>query len=228
MATGNGSIVEVWLEAGEMGGRITCPPSIRLAPGQYLVAGSASPGDPLPTALFPQRIRHGELEIAPPLPPEWSAGMTVSLRGPLGNSFHMPQSALRVALAGMEGSAARLMPLAEQALAQGAAVVIYADAIPAGLPPEVEFLSPDQLPEAHTWADYLAIEVSLAGLPYMRQRLGLKPFQKPASQTEVLLWTALPCTGLAECGICAVPVKRGWALVCSDGPVFEFNQLDGV
>jgi NAD(P)H-flavin reductase len=228
MAAGSATIIEIRLEAGEMGGRISYPPGMRPAPGQYLVASSANSDDPLPIVLFPQHIQANEMVIAPPLPSEWAAGMTLAVRGPLGNGFHLPANAQRVALAGLEGSAARLLPLADQALKQGSAVVIYTEKPPAGLPAEVELLSLDLLPEAHTWADFLALEVSLAGLPGLRQRLGLKPFQRPASQTQVMLWTPLPCTGLAECGICAVQVQRGWSLVCSDGPVFDFNDLDGV
>jgi NAD(P)H-flavin reductase len=228
MAVGTGTLVEIRLEAGELVGRVSCPPTIRPAPGQYLVASSPHPVGALPVVLFPQRILPDGLEIAAPLPEEWNAGLPLALRGPLGNGFRLPANAQRVALAGLEGGAARLLPLARLALDQGAAVVVYTGNTPVGLPAEVEILSLDLLPEAQAWADFLAVEVSLAGLPALRQWLGLKPFQKPACQTQVLLWTALPCTGLAECGICAVEVKRGWALVCADGPVFDFNDLDGV
>jgi hypothetical protein len=228
MATGIGTIIELRLEADGLSGRITCPPGLRLAPGQYMAASSADLVDPLPVVVFPQRIEDGEMMLAAPLPEQWTTGMQLSLRGPLGNGFRMPQNAQRVALAGLEGSTARLLPLADLALKQGAAVVVYTESIPAGLPPDVEILSLDLLPEAHIWADFLAIDVSLAVLPTLRQRMELKPFQSPDSQTQIMVWTHMPCTGLAECGICAVAVQKGWALVCSDGPVFDFNQLEGV
>jgi NAD(P)H-flavin reductase len=228
MAVGVGTIIELRLEADGVSGRITCPPGLRPAPGQYLATSGADTAYPLPVVLFPQRIEDEELVIAAPLPEQWTAGMQISLRGPLGSGFRMPQNAQRVALAGLEGSAARLLPVADLALKHGAAVVVYANSAPADLPPEVEILSLDLLPEAHIWADFLAVEVSLSGLPSLRQRMGLKPYQRPNSLTQVMIWTQLPCTGLAECGICAVAVQNGWRLVCSDGPVFDFNQLEGV
>jgi NAD(P)H-flavin reductase len=237
MATGTGIILELRLEADGLSGWLACPPGLRPAPGQYLVASSPDLSDPLPTVLFssgehfpyaPQPAA-GQiaLRLAPPLPAAWSAGMRVALRGPLGNGFRMPATARRVALACSAGPSYRLLPLAEQALKQRAAVVVYASAAPDGLPEEVEVLPLDLLPEAPAWADYLALDACLADLPGLRARLGLKPYQRPACQTQVLVVTSMPCSGLAECGICAVHTQEGWKLACSDGPVFDFNHLEG-
>jgi hypothetical protein len=39
----------------------------------------------------------------------------------------------------------------------------------------------------------------------------------------------MPCGGLAECGVCALPAHRGWKLLCKDGPVLELGELlDGL
>jgi NAD(P)H-flavin reductase len=37
---------------------------------------------------------------------------------------------------------------------------------------------------------------------------------------------AMPCSGLADCGVCAVPARRGYKLACKDGPVFDLDELD--
>jgi hypothetical protein len=231
MAAGNGTITEIRLEAEGLSGKIICPVGLRPAPGQYLAASSPDPGDALPVILFPSRVEtlNGQLtiSIAPPLPPGWTSGMQVALRGPLGRGFKLPSTARRVALASLDGHPLRLMPLMERALSQDAAVTLYASKPPAGLPEEVEVLQPDLLPEAPAWADFLALDVPIAGLGEVRDRLGLKVFQRPACQTQVLVLTAMPCSGLAECGICAVAMQHGWALACSDGPVFDFQQLEG-
>ncbi len=249
MATGVGTLIELRLELEGLSGEITCPPGLRPGPGQYMVAAGPDPGEPLPVVLFPSRIglSAGQtiLRVAPPLPAAWVAGMPLALRGPLGNGFHMPPTARRVALACPEGAPYRLLPLAEQALNQRAAVAIYAQATPAGLPEEVEVLPIDLLPEAPAWADFLALEASPPGIPALRSALGLNAYQRPGCQTQVLVVTAMPCSGLAECGICAITTRggtatkggaaarsgsathSGWALACSDGPVFDFNILEG-
>ncbi len=242
MATGIGTILELRLEPDGLSARITCPLSLRPAPGQYLIASGPDPAETLPMVLFPSRVevissepQGGQLIlqtvpglVTTPLPATWLAGTRLALRGPLGSGFHLPGSVRRVAIASLEGSPARLLPLASQALAQRAAVALYAAAIPDGLPEEVEVLPLDLLPEAPTWADFMALEVDLHHLTALRSRLGLPLFQRPPCQIEVLVLTAVPCSGLAECGVCAVATRDGWALACSDGPVFDFIQLEGV
>jgi NAD(P)H-flavin reductase len=237
MATSAGMVLEMRLEAEGLSGWIACPPGLRPAPGQYLVAHTPDPGDPLPTVLFasasnaiyapqPPAGLVG-LRVAPPLPPTWSAGMQLALRGPLGSGFHMSATARRVALASIAGAPYRLLALAEQALNQRAAVVVYAHSSPAGLPEEVEVLPLDLLPEAPAWADFLALDICLPDLPGLRARLGLNPYQRPACQTQILITTSMPCAALAECGICGVQTRDGWKMACSDGPVFDFNSLEG-
>ncbi len=235
MATGTGTILELRLESEGLSGQITCPPGVRPAPGQYLVAAGPDPGEVLPAVLFPGGIITAmpsndappALSVAPPLPPAWSVGMPLILRGPLGSGFRLPPAARRVALACLDGAPVRLLPLVEQALRQRAAVAIYAAAAPDGLPDDVEVLPVDLLPEAPAWADFLALDAHRDRLPELRTRLGLPPFQQPACQVQVLVRTAMPCAGLAECGICAVTTREGWVHTCTDGPVFDFHHLEG-
>lgn len=227
MATGSGTIIELRLEPDGMSGRISIPPGLRPTPGQYLTASAPDPSAALPAAIFPSQIGQDELSIPAPLPPGWTAGVTLALRGPLGHGFRLPLTARRIALASLDGSPARLLPLADQALAQRAAVAIYAATTPAGLPAEVEVLPPDLLPEALAWADFLALEASQASIAVLRARLGLQPYQRPGCTVQVLVVSAMPCSGLAECGVCGVPTSDGWVLACSDGPVFDFQTLMG-
>jgi hypothetical protein len=227
MAQGTGILTELRLEAEGLSGRITCPPGLRPAPGQYLTAASSNPFEPLLTVLFPTGIQENELCLAPPLPSHWTAGMQLNLRGPLGTGFRLPGSARRVALSALGASPLRLLPVAWQALAQHAAVAVYTHTNPPGLPPEVEVLPLELLPEADGWADFLALDVPLADLPALRTRLGLGPFARPQALIQVLVMAAMPCSGLGECGVCAVPTRAGWQFACSDGPVFDFNRLEG-
>jgi hypothetical protein len=178
--------------------------------------------------LYASAIEKEALVIAPPVPKQWTVGMALKLRGPLGKGFHLPAGARRVAIASLDGTPARLLPLAIQALNQGAAVAIYAPSAPAGLPEEVEVLPLDLLPEAAGWADFLALEVRPPDFPTLRARLGLMAHQRLACQAQVLVLSPMPCTGLGDCGVCAVETRQGWSLACTEGPVYDFSQLEGL
>jgi NAD(P)H-flavin reductase len=227
MASGIATIIELRLETNGMSGVISCPAGLRPTPGQYLAASSTDPGEAFATVIFPSRISNGVLSIAAPLPAHWKIGMQLALRGPLGKGFKLPAVARRVVLASPNSSPDRLLPLAYMALAQRAAVAIYAQAAPAGLPAEVEISPLDVLHEAVQWADFIALDTNREGLPLLREQLGLKPFERLSCPTQVLVTMPMPCCGLAECGVCAVHTQDGLLHACSDGPVFEFHQLDG-
>jgi hypothetical protein len=117
----------------------------------------------------------------------------------------------------------RLWPLLELSFTQNAEVAILAESIPENLSPAVEILPLSALSEAAAWADYLAL-----GLP--RSQLGRylekhRPSLLSASMAELFIETPLPCGSLAECGVCSIPLRHGYALACKDGPVFPLSEL---
>lgn len=220
------TLQEITLEAaGHLGGKLDCPAGLIPAPGQYLSAHAPALNEALPTPLFAMRIFPDGLHLAPPLPATWAAGTQLRVRGPLGKGFHLPALARRVALVALGELPHRLLPLVHLALRQDAAVTLYTRAIPRDLPDEVEILPLDLTPEAHHWADYLALDLPLASLPDLPTVLGLRPFERLACQAQALVVTAMPCSGLAECGVCAVPSGRSWKLACKDGPVVDVARL---
>ena len=220
-------LLEVQL-AGEglVAGRIPCPPRMNIRLGQYLAASAPALNDTLPTALFPAGLDGETILLAPPLPAAWLPGTALKLRGPLGKGFRLPPQARRLALAALDAHPYRLLPLIPLALAQGMEIALFTPLIPAGLPPQVEVLPVQSLPEAPAWADYLAIDVPAAGLPGLRARLGLKPGQMLAPHAEALVLASTPCAVRAECGVCAVKTRAGWRFACKDGPVFDLAQLE--
>ncbi len=232
MRQATGEVEEIWYEYGEIAGRIRLPAGLAPGPGQYLLA--AVPADAeaaLAVALFPAHVERGSLHVAPPLPPTWVPGTQLDLRGPFGNGFRLPPGARRLALAALDGSPARLFPLIELALEQDRAVTLYWDApegdgILSAWPAALEIYPLEALPEALAWADSLALDVSAGLLPELRRRLGLLPDGRLACPTQVLVRTAMPCAGAAECGVCAVRARHGWLLACKDGPVFDLNDLE--
>ena len=153
----------------------------------------------------------------------WQIGQTIQLRGPLGNGFHIPAPAERIGLiANGAGKAACLLPLAETLLAQGKEVALVTNTPAQGLPMALEILPADQAQEVAAWADMLAFCAERTEIPELIEKYAQKRSRNPA---EVFLQSEMPCAGTAVCGVCAVPTKKGWKLICKDGPVFALADL---
>jgi len=221
-------IVELRMTEAGLTGTILCPVDMQPAPGQYLLAHSGSPDDLLPVPLFRADPADGrpEMAVAAPLPPAWQAASRLHVRGPLGSGFHLPPDARSVALAAVDASEDRLMPLVHQALAQGASVTLFTAQVPAGLPFQVEALPPAVLPEAVRWADYLALDLPAGKAADWRSILRIPPGARCPCTAEVLVRAPMPCGGRALCGVCSLRTRSGWKLICRDGPVFDLNELE--
>lgn len=225
MATGIGKIFETRLDTGGMSGVLACPSSVQPDPGQYVLAFPQERDNILPVVLFPASLPGSQMTFAAPFPQDWTAGMRLTMRGPLGKGFRMPVNARRVALCALGPSCGALLPVAARAFQRGAEVVLYADLIPGGLPAQMEVLPLDLLPEAAAWADYLALDIDLQEQSLLRDRLKLKSRQDLHCPGEVLVRTPMPCAGSAKCGVCSVPTQMGWKYACKDGPVFSLADL---
>lgn len=236
----DGELIEVWHEAGSDGpllaGRIACPDTARPGPGQYLLATrSTAPAEPLAAAVFAGDDFSGEagsFVCAPPIPAAWTPGDRLSLIGPYGRGFRLPPGARRVALADLDETPSRLMGLVSQALHQGAAVTLFQSGKPdqlaeLHLPISVEVYPLDAFSDALAWADYLAFDLPLRLLPAARAMLHINRDTRLPDPAQALIYTPMPCFGLAECGVCAVKSRSaGWLLACKDGPVFDLNALE--
>jgi dihydroorotate dehydrogenase electron transfer subunit len=232
MQTAKGCITEIYLDD-RRAARISCPPALIPAPGQYLLATASSDIDaPLAQPLYSAAACPGGFYAAPPLPSHWLPGAELNLRGPLGRGFSLPASARQVVLATFDGACARVLALLEPALAQKASIVLLTDQPPAGLPAALEILPLTALPETAPWATYLAIELQRKHLPQLINLLTVypasdytqtKPIPPRGGSAQVLVDTPMPCGGLAECGACAIILRPGseFKLACKDGPVFD-------
>jgi len=228
----NGRLVELLLEPYQnAAARIACPAQAELKPGQYLQAHQ--PNQPLevtPTSLFrageSRPAGAGELSfpVAGPLPESWQPGAELKLRGPLGRGFELPKSLRRLALVALGESPARLMPLIPIALERGVEIVLVCDAQVGELPLAVESQSVDDLPKALAWADFLAIDIPLERLEDLAERLTTKGRTR-APEGQALVFSPMPCGGLAKCGVCSLTTKNGLRLACEDGPVFGLHEL---
>ena len=225
MRQGMGELVELVLEEGLAGGRVLCPEAMVPAPGQYLLAHEPESPELLPLPLFNAALIPGGFMAAPPVPGTWRPGTRLSLRGPLGRGFKLPPAARRVALAALGPSCARLMPVLQGALDQGAAVVLVGEPPRMELPHEVEVQPVAALSEVAAWAEYLAVDLPCDRIQDLPGLLGNGDHRGIAQEAQVLVAVVMPCGGLAECGACAVPARRGSKLACVDGPVFELSEL---
>ncbi|MEK6222973.1 MAG: hypothetical protein N2D54_12070 [Chloroflexota bacterium] len=224
-----GRVIEIRLEAhGQTGALVECPSGMLPAAGQYLHAHALDePDTVLPVSLFPSQIPSSTAEdkaqfiTAPPIPPSWQPGTLLNLRGPLGHGFQLPDSTKHLALAVIGDTPSRLLPLIEA----GNEIALFCQSVPSTLPLEVEVNPLSALPDALAWADFLAIDCPLDQLPALPILLGIDMHSSPPCPAQILVHAPMPCGALAECGVCAVPAKRGYKLACKDGPVFDWGEI---
>lgn len=229
MKTAKGKLEEVFLDGSA---RISCPPELVPAPGQYLLAyadGSdfiPAGGSPLAVPLFPS-FSYAEkgFRSAPPVPYSWRPGDFLILRGPLGHGFVIPPVARKVALAAFENSPAHLMGLISLALKQNAEIVLVSNAQIEDLPEVVEVQPLQGLIDTLQWADYAAMDVNRENLDQLKQMLAGREQVMAKIEAQVLIHAPMPCGALADCGICALPLHHDWMMICKDGPVFELKNL---
>lgn len=224
MHTGQGQIIETVLEDGQRLARIACPANLIPSAGQYLLASHASDSALSVPLYYTDSASEGFL-AAPPIPPSWMPGTSLSLRGPLGRGFVIPAAARRIALVAFDDAPLRLRGLIQSCLKQGAAVVLISDFAVDHLSDEVEAHPLSELSKIKTWADYIAFDVARANLFELKDRLGISNQLSASLDAQVLIRTAVPCGGVAECGVCAVSLKSGWQMACKDGPVFDLRDI---
>jgi len=224
MHTGKGQVLELILEDGHRYLRVACQPNLIPAPGQYLLASDGS-NSPLPVPLFYTDLAPQGFVAAAHGTATWSPGITLYLRGPLGRAFSLPLAARRVGLVAYDDSPARLRGLIQPALKQDAAVALVCNSAPVDLPDDVEVQPLSALDDILEWADYAAFDLTRENLHPLRESLGKWNQLAAGMGAQVLLRTAIPCGGIAECGVCAVTLKSEWKLACKDGPVFDWRDL---
>ena len=222
MKTANGIVEELFWDGSA---RITCPPELIPAPGQYLLAHANASPDLLPVPLFSSNSTPNGFRSVPPLPRIWRPGDSLTMRGPIGHGFALPSAARKVALVAFDDSPARVLGLIPLALKQGAEIVLVSDKVTEDLPEIIEVQPLKAMHEILQWADYSALDAARENL---NQLQGMFVGQNQAElqcEAQVLVRAPMPCGALAECGVCAVTVHHEWKMVCNDGPVFSLKEL---
>lgn len=223
-----GRVEEIQLDhQGRAAAWINCPKEAIPAPGQYLLAFSPVDEEaPLGRTIFCSEISNRGFLSIPPIPRSWEPGTSLELRGSLGHGFKLPRDLQRLGLISLDSTITYLLPLAIQAIQNDCSVALFADGPLPPLPSALEAHPLSASPEAVRWADYLAIGLKLESLPALRTRLDLGTRDQLACPAQALILACMPCSGLAECGACAAPARRGWKMTCKDGPVFDLGTLE--
>jgi hypothetical protein len=188
--------------------------------GQYFLVDA--PDDPAPTTLFPSVIGRNACAFPPPYPTHWRLGTRVSVRGPLGRGFELRDLGQNIAVVVLGATIARMMPTLITLIEQGREVALFTDAPIHALPAAVEISPLTAFPDAHPWADEVLADVPLETLDAFRKMV------HRGMRGQVLVSTAMPCGGVAECGVCAVHHGgKKWSMACKRGPVYPLRELLG-
>ena len=223
MKTGNGKIEELFLDGSA---RISCAPELIPAPGQYVLAHADGSDASLPVPLFSSLpLSQNGFRSAPPLPPFWHPGTSLSLRGPIGHGFMLPVTARKIALIAFDDVPARVLGLVSLGLKQNAEIVLVTNFQQDDLPEVVEVQPLKGLGETLQWADYAAVDVSRENLNQLREMLVGKDQITAKVEAQVLVRAPMPCGALADCGVCALSLHHEWKMVCKDGPVFALRDI---
>jgi hypothetical protein len=193
------------------------------APGQYLLA--CDDDCLLPFPLFSAGITPKGFLAAPPIPSTWQAGTTTQVRGPIGKGFQLTGKIRHLMLVAFDNAIHRILPMGNSALKQDTSVTLFADPPLPSLPPSIEAYPLSLIAENLQWADFVIADIPIASLAAWRERFGLaidEPFPCPG---QALVVSSMPCGGLADCGVCAIPFRRTWKMCCKDGPVFNLSDL---
>jgi dihydroorotate dehydrogenase electron transfer subunit len=143
----------------------------------------------------------------------------------LGHGFSIPPGIRHLALAVLDETISRLLPLVDLTIRRDIAVAVFTDSAPSPLPAAVEVNPLGSLPEALAWADFLVADLTMETLPQLGSTLGLSPTTRLPCPGQALVILPMPCGGMADCGVCALPGHRGWRLACKDGPVLDLGEL---
>ena len=232
MSTKDVRISEILLDAhGKTNIVLELPSGQTPSPGQYLQAFSPTASDLdadaiLPITLFPTNYTQSSdshsqhLTFSGNIPSSWLPGTPLNLRGPLGNGFDLPDNLSRLALISLSDTTSRLLPLIPYA----DQIALFTDSAPQNLPEDVEINPLTELPTSISWPDFIAIDCPINKLETLSSLLP-EELSQPPCPTQILIHSKMPCGSLADCGVCAVPAKRGYKLACKDGPVFDWEYL---
>ena len=222
-----GRVSEIRLGTGRhMEACVFCPAEAIPAAGQYLLASDLDDPDAvLGNPIFTIEKIKGGFWANPLYPAAWGPGINLDLVGPLGHGFDLPRNIQRLGVVALGETISRLMPLVYLTAQTHGAITLFTDLILPMLPAALEAYPLASLKDSLDWPDFMVLDVPLESLSEIKAVFGITDGAPLPCPAQVLVTTPIPCAGLAQCGACAVPSRKGWKLACEDGPVFDLNLL---
>jgi NAD(P)H-flavin reductase len=220
----DGYLTNIWQETKAACFEFDTSARFPVHPGQFLMVRGAD--DILPVPVYPMDASCGKFTSMCSAGSQWRLGDQLSLSGPHGMGFDLPSVSRRLLIISSSSTPLRLIPLAQMVLSVGGEVALYAGTIPQYVPAEVELLSKDQLGEAVSWADCIVGDARLKGLSKWTGLFSGMQNSPLGRGVQLLVDTPLVCGGSSECGVCAVKTRHGWKQACTDGPVFNLDELE--
>jgi NAD(P)H-flavin reductase len=220
-------ITEIFQLGDETCAVLNLPEKFWPQPGQYLTSQhSTGQVEILPVNLFKVYSKPGGLSVGP-VPGHWQPGDRLDCMPPKGHRFQIPMSGRHVGLLAYQVPPTRLLALAEQIRSNKAAAALFCepsptDALLTAIPADMEVSPVSILLDNLDWPDYLAVDLQLEDLPQLTDLIQPNTLR---CEGQVLIRTAMPCGGVAECGVCALKTRSGWQLACDDGPVFDLHEV---
>jgi dihydroorotate dehydrogenase electron transfer subunit len=165
------------------------------------------------------------------------AGDALDVIGPLGRPFGIEAGTRALLLVGSGATLGALLLLANEALARGASATLLAAAdAPELLPPS--FLLPDAIEyqsvvglasevyaaQHIVWADQIGAALPPSQVAALREAVRAARVRTQRGFARVLLDGEIVC-GVGACGACALTLRAGKRLLCTDGPVFDLRDL---
>ena len=225
-----GTITRIFHEFDQPAAEIFCSEDLGIRPGQYVSISQPGRLEVVPSVNFPIGFGSRQLVVAQ-IPSTWMPGMDLSIRGAFGRGFQLSENSQHLCLVAWDVHPLRLMSLIHAATLAGQEMILVWDSSvsrfdTSSIPEGVEILPHQNLADAITWADRIAMDCPLSFFKEMTASVGLLSRRIQSCPVEVLVSTTMPCLGIADCGICAVPTRKSYRLACKDGPVFDFQDLD--
>ena len=225
------TLAEIWQTPAGHAGKVYTPELKQADPGQYFQAWREGEQSLLPGIVFPTSLAsNGSIDLDQ-IPPSWYPGDRLVLWGPLGHGFSLPSGVNLVFIVSSKPDISRLKPVAELAIAKGLSVSLFVEKFEPGywhngLPAAIEIQALSDLSGGVSQPGFFAAEVDASNHPSVSELVSRQiPKILHQCQGQVLVRTAMPCIGIAECGVCAIKTKKGWRYACKDGPVFSFEDL---
>ncbi len=221
------TITEIFQLGNETCAVLELPEKFWPHPGQYLACQlKDNPTEILPMALFKVHSKPGVLSVGP-VPAHWQPGDRLDCLPPKGHGFEIPLSARNVGLLAYHVPPTRLLTLAEIIKSTKAVAALFCepstpDDLLAVIPADIEVSPMSALLDNLDWPDYLAVDIHLKDIRHLADQI---PPDTLRCEGQALIRTAMPCHGIAECGVCALKTRSGWQLTCEDGPVFNLYEV---